>query len=223
MRRMPGLAVAVLLSALSLGACSPDEPADDDLTGDTSSPPADEDDGTAGDDTSAADDDTSPADGDGETDGASAGEVDALELTVCEADDLTVEYPRSWTAYAGDDAPPCRVFHPEPIEDFQGESLHYAVRLHIDPVDFEEATESSEGEELSREETTVDGHEAVITERRSEGGALVPEGERTYAYTVDLDGRILVASTTTVGDTDYERDRRVLDRMMETLTIDVEA
>lgn len=75
----------------------------------------------------------------------------------------------------------------------------------------------------------MDGRDAVAIERRSAGEGLIPQGERSYTYVVDLGrgasdhehGMILVATTTTVGDTDYELDRRVLDRMMETVSIDV--
>lgn len=76
----------------------------------------------------------------------------------------------------------------------------------------------------------MDGRDAVAIERRSQGEAMIPEGERSYTYVVDIDGAardhdhglILVGTTTTVGETDYALDRRVLDRMMESISIDVE-
>jgi hypothetical protein len=199
MRRLPLFAVAAVVA---LAGCTDDDPAADDPAADDSS-----------------------SDGTDSTDEASGGSEDGsgeLEFARCEGEDLSVDYPASWTVYEDDVVPSCHVFHPEPITDYQGESLHYAVRLYIDPVAFKDATGSGLGEELSREETTVDGRDAVLIERRSEGESLLPEGERSYTYTVDLDGEILVAMTSTVGDTDHERDRRILDHMMDSITIHAE-
>jgi hypothetical protein len=226
---------ALVAALVAVGGCAPDETTDDPTTEEQAAPTTEE--GTDAGDGAAEEDpatdtgtdgatdaatDTGADEGDTGTDGeAASDEVAGLELTRCQSSDISVDYPASWTFYAGDEVPPCRVFHPEPIEDFQGESLHYAVRLYIDPVDFEDTTDSPLSEEISREETTVDGRDAVAIERRSEGEAMLPEGERSYTYTVDLDGMILVGSTTSVGDTDYERDKRVLDRMMETITVTV--
>ncbi|MEX0836187.1 MAG: hypothetical protein WD010_08860 [Nitriliruptor sp.] len=83
-------------------------------------------------------------------------------------------------------------------------------------------TATTAGEELDRREVTVADRDAVVIERRSEGEALLPEGEESYTYIVDLDGSILVAATSSVGDTDHDRDQEILDRMMETLTVDLE-
>lgn len=62
--------------------------------------------------------------------------------------------------------------------------------------------------------TATRGRSALAIESRSTGGALIPEGERSYTWTIDLDGEILVATTSSVGDTDYEHDKRILDRMV---------
>ncbi|MFW6010204.1 MAG: hypothetical protein ACOC9I_02670, partial [Actinomycetota bacterium] len=52
----------------------------------------------------------------------------------------------------------------------------------------------------------------------SSGEGMIPEGEGSYGYLVDLDGQTLIASTYTVGDTDHERDKLLLDRMMASLS-----
>lgn len=222
----------VLVVALATAGCAtdaPDEPAQDGTPEADSAPPSEED---------SSSEEESSTDDDGDTDGTedsaanggeSGADVDDLEFTRCESEDVDVDYPSTWTVYEDEEVPPCRVFHPEQIEDFEGESLHYAVRLYIDPVALEDATENPFGEELSREEHTVDGRDAVTIERRSDGEDMLPEGERRYTYVVDLSDDAedpehalsLIATTTSVGDTDYELDRRVLDRMMESLTVDV--
>lgn len=151
--------------------------------------------------------------------GATDGEQLTLAAT-CEADRYTIDHPEGWWTNPGDDAPECRIFHPTEVE-VENESLHYAVRAYIDPVAYTDAAphNEDEGEELRREELTVDGRQAVVTEVRSSGFALVPEGERYTTAIVDLDGEILVLTTSTVGDTDYERDAELIERMLETVEL----
>jgi hypothetical protein len=82
-----------------------------------------------------------------------------------------------------------------------------------------------EGDEtLSRRETTIDGHDALVVEvvPQPQPG-FVPEDSRTYLYAVELSGsRVLVASTDDIlQDSDaYEASREVLDAMMATIAID---
>lgn len=148
---------------------------------------------------------------------------DEVAFATCESDEYTIDHPAAWETNEGDVIEPCRVFHPGDIdlEPQQDRSLHYAVSIYIDPVSFERASDpSGPNEVLSHEEVTVAGRDAVAVEQRSSGDALVPEGERWYSYVVDLgDERILVAATHSVGETDYEEDKRTLDRMMETLEL----
>lgn len=145
--------------------------------------------------------------------------VDEMTFATCETGAFTVGYPADWWINPGDEAPDCRMYHPEPVE-VQGESLHYAVQTYVDDVEFERVTEEEGPDEtLSREETTVDGQAAVVTETRASGETLAPEGTLRYSYVIDLDGRILIAVTHSVGDTDYGRDKALLDRMVSTLQL----
>jgi len=222
--RRSSLIAAVAALLLALAGCTDDEPPPEEPSPEEPSTPDDDDgDGDDGDgddqaNGDGAEDDDAGGDDPASDDGSDA-DLGGLEFARCEGEDLSVDYPASWTVYEDDVVPPCHVFHPEPITDYVGESLHYAIRLYIDPVEFEDATEGRIGEDLSRQETTIDGRDAVVVEQRSEGEALLPEGERSYTYTVDLDGRILVATTNSVGETDYERDRSILDRMMDSIAI----
>lgn len=82
-----------------------------------------------------------------------------------------------------------------------------------------------EGDEtLSRRETTIDGHDALVVEivPQPQPG-FVPEDSRTYLYAVELGGsRVLVASTDDIlqDRATYEASREVLDAMMATIAID---
>lgn len=227
MRRTP--LIVAMVGALALAGCGPADgddpleaertvaPTDETVTKDPVSPtpsPA-----TTGTDA----EDASPGDGDGEGDGDGQGEdgsseVAAMAFAECENEDYTVGYPEDWnTNEPQENVDACRVFHPgeidiEPNTDMD---LHYAVSMYVDQVEFERVRDSdSPNEVLEERETTIDGRDALIREIRSTGDALLPEGERQYAYYVDLDGEMFVAATNTVGDTDYERDKEILDRMV---------
>ncbi|MEX0869285.1 MAG: hypothetical protein WD011_06400 [Nitriliruptoraceae bacterium] len=209
-RPRPLATATIALAALLVAACGSgaEPPAIDEPASDApSEEPADE----------PADDSRDP-DEPNETGDTDAGDDPTFTAATCEGAGITVDYPADWTIITAKEVPPCRVFHPEPIE-FQHESFHYAVRIYIDAVAYEDATGSSLDEELDRREVTVDGRDAVRIERRSTGAAMLPEGESSTTYIVDLDSSILVATTSTVGETDYESDVDVLDAMMDNIEI----
>lgn len=167
--------------------------------------------------------DASDPDGD-EPEGAGSGSdaVSESDFAECRAERFTIAYPQAWETN-DDDHPACRVFHPGDVElpeHPQDLELHWAAAVYVDDVTWEDARPDEEFMEiLSSEETEVDGHRASVHELRSRDEGMIPEGERRYGYAVDLDGQTLVAVTHSVGDTDYERDRDVLDRMMSEVTI----
>lgn len=156
-----------------------------------------------------------------------AGSDDArLALTqTCDAERWSVDIPEGW--WANDqqttdrdyEIPACAFIHPSEQQELEGESLQYAARIYIDGVPFEDAA-VEESDHVYFEDTTVAGNEAVVFERESDGSGLVPEGERSYGYIVRVnDSETLFAFTHTPGETDYQRDAEVLDRMMETLEL----
>lgn len=151
---------------------------------------------------------------------ASPRDADLSLAQACEADRFTIDYPTGWWTNSGDEAPPCRLFHPEE-QRVQAESLHYAVQVFIDNVTFDRAVGQNDDEAgpetLSREQTTIEGRQAVVIETRSTGEGLSPEGTLQYAYIIDLDGEIFIIETHSTGGTDYERDKQLVDRMVDTL------
>lgn len=164
-------------------------------------------------------------------DEAPAEAVDAMAFADCEAERYTVGYPEDWNANRVDGIlGPCEIFHPHPgemdiPEKPRDRDLHYAMSMYVDDVAYDDRNVSDNPNEvIDQRETTVDGRRARVMEFRSTGEALTPEGEYSYTWSVDLDGKLLVATTSSVGTTDYERDKRVIDRMMtEELTIHDEA
>jgi len=203
--------VAVVLTALLLAACGQST---DETTTEPATPDDDTDDGADGDDTDDG------ADGDGtDDDTGDEVDVDAMAFTDCETDRYTVGHPEDWNTNSDQGLlGPCRIFHPNQIDEPQrarDRDLHYAVSMYIDEVDFDDRDPSeNQSEILEERETTVDGRSALRVEYRSTGEALTPQGERSTTWTIDLDGQILVATTSSVGDTDYDRDKRILDRMV---------
>lgn len=168
---------------------------------------------------------------DTESDHTSAEGVGELTYTACEAGRYTVGYPEDWNANGEDGILGlCEIFHPHPGEiDIpnrpRDRDLHYSVSMYVDEVDYDDRKLSDNPNEvIDQRETTLDGRRARVVEFRSTGQALTPEGEYSYTWSVDLDGETLVATTSSVGTTNYERDKRIIDRMMtEELTIHDEA
>lgn len=165
--------------------------------------------------------DDSPA---GDASPTATDEVAAMEFTTCEAPEFTIAHPARWETNEPDDlVAACRVFHPGPVDlpdEPQDRELHWAISVNLDDVAYDDVTGAEPaGEVLEQRETTVAGRDAQVTETRSTGTAIVPEGELRYGYAVDLEAGTLFASTYSVGETDYERDRQVLDRMMSELEI----
>lgn len=136
----------------------------------------------------------------------------------------SLEFPEGWSTNEPSAVPSCRYFHPRPFEVPQHtEVFDLAVSVRVDEVPFTEV--ASEGDsladrEISREEAAVAGRQAVRVEAESTDGGLLPEGVHSYRYHLDLGERTLTAATQDVGDLDYEMNKRVLDRMMETLDLD---
>lgn len=153
--------------------------------------------------------------------------ADPVQLSQrCESPEgFSIAYPGSWSVNSGETVPECTRFAPEPFTVPPGTDARVgAVTASVETVPFDRVAAVGRNQELSRTETTVDGRTAVRIERASVGEGLYPAGVRTTAYVVELsaddDGpRTLVVNTIGLPQFDYARNVRVLDRMIETLTI----
>lgn len=135
-----------------------------------------------------------------------------------------IRYPADWFTNEGDVVPACAVFHDERVELEPGTEIPFTISVSISASDapFDEITaEDQERPELdisNREETTVDGHDAVVLTGEGTGAALLPDGMLIYRYTIDLEDGVLIASTYGVGDPDeFRQEQRILDQMMASL------
>jgi hypothetical protein len=164
--------------------------------------------------------DTTPAD----TTTTTAPPDDESAWVTCENPEsgYTIEHPQDWTTNDGTVIAECSLFDPEPTEIEPGTEipLDIAVLIVVDPVEAEQAWSEGPGEEeLSREEATIDGRDAVRQEIEADGSGFLPQGMRTTRWVVDLDDRSLIASTYDTGEPPYDEVVEVLDEMIETLTV----
>ena len=137
---------------------------------------------------------------------------------------FSIAYPEGWAVNPGTTVAACTRFAPEEFTVPPGTDARVgAVTATVEAAPFDRVSSSGPDRELSRTETTVDGRPAVRIERASIGG-LWPEGVRSTAYVVELgaddeEPRTLVVNTVGLPQFDYARNVRVLDRMIETVTL----
>jgi hypothetical protein len=136
-----------------------------------------------------------------------------------------MSYPHGWWANAGAVVAACSRFAPAPIRVPPGTDVRVgAVSATVEPVTLDRAAEPGLAEELSRTTTTVDGRDALRLEWVTDGAGLWPQDTRWTTYLVELpageDGpRTLVLTTVGLPSFDYARNISVLDRMIESISI----
>jgi hypothetical protein len=132
----------------------------------------------------------------------------------------SVAYPADWRVSTGETMPPCSAFDPEPlvIPPDSEVPADIAVVIGLAGVPFETVAHETMGERvLSREETTVGGHQAVRIESVTTGEGLFDAGLHGTRYVIDLGDRVLVAETRDVGEPDYAEKQRALEAMVASL------
>lgn len=133
---------------------------------------------------------------------------------------FTVEYPAGWQTNDGEVMPECSVFDPEPIRVQPATEIpeDIAVVITSDEVSFERATAPGPSErEIDRSEGEVDGRKAVRIEAEATGEGLYDAGTLVTRWVVDVEGGILTAHSTNVGQPEYATKQEVLDQMIESL------
>lgn len=137
--------------------------------------------------------------------------------------EFSVSYPAGWHTNPGDVLPPCTAFDPEPVEIPPQSEIPFEISIVVDvrEVSPGELTRPSEFEEiLSMEPLVIHDHDAWRVEAESTGEGLAPPGMRSFRYAIDLgDGRSLVAVTHQSNEAEYERDKEILGRMVESLEL----
>ena len=158
--------------------------------------------------------------GSGSPDGGS-GEGVALTETCENPVGFSVGYPGDWAVNAGETVAACSRFAPDDFDVPDSTDARVAATaFSVEPVAFDRVT-AERPNEVSREELTVDGRDAVRIEHEA-GNGLWPAGTPITSYAIRLpdgdDGpRTLVADTVGLGDFDYERNVEVLDAQVRSL------
>lgn len=137
-----------------------------------------------------------------------------------------VAYPSDWhtneevAVEFADPIPACTYFDEAAFEIPPNTSLPPAIGIAFGREP-EPGSEPSGAEVLQRDQATVDGQPATVTEVEfAEADVFIEAGQRDYWYEIQLpDGSVLLARTSSSGDDDYEAHKAVLDRMMESLTL----
>jgi hypothetical protein len=137
---------------------------------------------------------------------------------------FAISYPEAWSVNQGTEVPACTRFAPDSFTLPPASDARVApVSLRVEGIPFDLVASTGAGEELSREEITLDDRPAVRIERVTAGEGLWPEGVPITSYVMDLgsegdEPRTLVADTVGLPQFDYPRNVEVLDRMVSSLT-----
>ncbi|MCF6744853.1 hypothetical protein E9529_11290 [Blastococcus sp. KM273128] len=144
----------------------------------------------------------------------------------CESPEgYAVSYPESWEVNPGTEVPACSLFSPDSFEVPPATDARVApISVRVEGIPFDRLVTTGRGEELSREELTIDGRPAVRVERVTAGEGLWPQGLPVTRVVVDLgaddeSSRALVLNTVGLPRFDYPRNVEVLDRMVASLTL----
>ncbi|MEC4818238.1 MAG: S-layer homology domain-containing protein [Scytonema sp. PMC 1069.18] len=133
-----------------------------------------------------------------------------------------VSYPNNWQTNSGEVVNQCEVFDSESIQlEPYTEDFDEAVYFDLEKVSFDRLAnpDSRSANVISRREITIDGRQAVVIETEATGFGLLPEGRLSYKYVIDFGDRTLVATTYDVPNQDYQRNKQVLDRMVDSLDL----
>lgn len=137
-----------------------------------------------------------------------------------EAVGYTVSYPVGWQTNSGDIVKQCQIFDSRSIQlRERSEDFDEAVYFDLENVPFNRIVNAqSQGlQVLSREETTVGDRPAVVTETESTGLTILPKGVRSYKYLIDFNDKTLIVVTYEVKSQNYLRNKKVLDKMIESI------
>ena len=143
--------------------------------------------------------------------------IDLGQTCTNEAVGYTVSYPVGWQTNSGDVVKECQIFDFRSVQlRERSEDFDEAVYFDLENVPFERLLNArSQGlKVLSRTETMVGDRRAVVTETESTGLTILPKGVRSYKYLIDFKDKTLIVVTYEVKSQNYQRNKKVLDKMI---------
>jgi len=134
----------------------------------------------------------------------------------------TIGYPEDWQTNTGNVLEACQVFDPNlPQTSAQTATFDEAVFIRLAQISLEKITDKNNTQtELSREKALLQNNKtAVVIEAKATGQGLLPKGIQSYRYYVEMGDETLIAETFDVEGQDYQRNKAILDQMMQTLEL----
>ncbi len=158
------------------------------------------------------------------------------QICTNEAVGYTVSYPVGWQTNSGEVVKQCQIFDFRSVQlRERSEDFDEAVYFDLENVPFERIVNApSQGlKVISRTETMVGvkrsstvseacpkdigNRRAVVTETESTGLTILPKGVRSYKYLIDFKGKTLIVVTYQVKSQNYQRNKKVLDKMIDSI------
>lgn len=132
----------------------------------------------------------------------------------------TVSYPVGWQTNSGDIVKQCQIFDSRSIKlEEATEDFDEAVYFDLENIPFNKLVNSPNrgSRVLSRTETTVGDRRTIVTETESTGLTILPKGVRSYKYLIDFNDKTFIAVTYEVQNQNYQRNKKVLDKMIDSI------
>jgi hypothetical protein len=120
---------------------------------------------------------------------------------------VTVTYPATWYAYAGDAERACTLFDPKPftVSGANAQVLG-AVTIFSAPDSMDTTVAdyaASAGKVLQQRTTTIAGRNATMLEIDEAGVGDAPDGMREYLYVIEYGTQSLIVGTDGIADPSY--------------------
>jgi hypothetical protein len=147
---------------------------------------------------------------------------------------VTVTYPATWYAYAGDAERACTLFDPKPFT-VSGANAQVLGAVTIfsaaDPMDKTVADyAASAGKVLQQRTTTIAGRNATVLEIDDTGSGVAPAGMHEYLYVIVYGAQSLIVETQGIADPSqatkdwpyegYQDNLQTVDFIAHSLTFD---
>ena len=153
---------------------------------------------------------------------ASNADLGLAQRCTNESSGFSISYPAGWSTNDGSVIPACSAFGPNSIEIPVASEIPFDIPIVIteENVAWRQLSQTSQWDRVdSARPAQIAGRSATRIQSVATGEGLAPEGLRATRYVIDLgNGRSLVAATHAAEGANYDRNRRVLDAMVRSLS-----
>ncbi|WP_071515726.1 hypothetical protein [Geitlerinema sp. PCC 9228] len=153
------------------------------------------------------------------------GNIPALSQTCTnEEQGYSIQYPQQWFTNSGEVVATCHFFDQQPLEIEPRTENFAAINIRIEAIPFQKLRQMSKETKISSKQlfkntTTIGDRTTIVIERQATGKGMLPKNMKFYSYQVDLGDRTFVATTYDSSSRNYQRNKKILDAMMDSLQI----